>query len=107
MPASRDDVHAGFHRILAASGVPYRLYQHKAVLSYDDAREVSAELGLHGLEGKVVVCRAGEGYAVYVTTEGQRFDARALKRLLGLSGDALRRILDRLTNPLFEAEPAL
>ena len=71
-----------FREILISSKSEHCLHQHKPVLSYDDARDVAEELGLTGTEGKVVVCRAGEVFAVYITTEGKRFDASELKRLL-------------------------
>ncbi|HEU5424756.1 MAG TPA: YbaK/EbsC family protein [Nitrolancea sp.] len=82
--------------ILDRTGAQYHAYRHRPVLSYEDAEAVGREQGWSGTEGKVVVCRADDGYAVYVTRQGERLDQRAMKRALGVrklrvaSADELR-----------------
>ena len=70
-------------RLFADADIPYQLYHHRPVLSYEEAELARQEVGFEGTEGKVVVCRIDDGFAVYVTMQGQRLDQRALKRLLG------------------------
>ena len=75
---------AAMRAILDRAGAHYHAYRHRPILSYEDAESVAKELDWSGTEGKVVVCRAGGGFAVYVTRQGERLDQRAMKRRLGV-----------------------
>ena len=80
------DLHMAYEeilRLLADADIPYRLYHHRPILSYEEAELARQEVGFEGTESKVVVCRVDDGFAVYVTTQRQRLDQRAMKQLLG------------------------
>lgn len=90
-------------RLLDDAGFEYRLYHHRPVLSYDQAELARQEAGFEGTEGKVVVCRADEGFAVYVTSQGQRLDQRTVRRLLDVK--KLRLATAEELRVTFGAEP--
>lgn len=97
-------VYEGILHLLDAAGIEYRLYHHRPVLSYVEADLARAESGFEGTEGKVVVCRVDEGFAVYVTTQGRRLDQRAVKRLLDVT--KLRLATAEELRDRFGAEPS-
>lgn len=77
---------AAYERIVALLDrleIPYRSWQHRPVLSYDDAELARQEAGFDGIESKVVVCDTNRELLVYLTTADQRMDQRAVKRLTG------------------------
>ena len=70
-------------QLLADHEAEYRPYRHRLILSYADAEAVRVEVGFAGVEGKCLVLRAGEGFAVCVTLAGRRVDLRRVRDRLG------------------------
>ncbi len=100
------DPHAAYEeilRLLDDAATPYRLYHHRPVLSYEEAELARQEAGFEGTEGKVVICRVDDGFAVYVTLQGRRLRQRAMKQLLGVRKVRLATV-DELRET-FGAEP--
>jgi Ala-tRNA(Pro) deacylase len=78
--ALRDRVHA----LLATAGVPYREVEHEPVRDYEAAAHVRERFGLNGVESKNLFLESRDGRSlVFVTVQGKRFNAKAMKRLLG------------------------
>lgn len=77
---------AAYERIIAlldGLSIPYRTWEHRPVLNYDDAELARQEAGFDGVESKAVVCDTDRGLVVYLTTADKRMDQRAVKRLTG------------------------
>ena len=52
--------------LLDTNNVEYKLFSHKAALTYDDLLKVQQETGFEGTEGKCMVLKADEKFIVYV-----------------------------------------
>lgn len=70
--------------LLDQNEVEYKLYQHKPILSYEDAEEVRKEVGYTGTEGKCLVLKTDDTFIVYVTTAGNKVNFNAIKSHLGV-----------------------
>lgn len=69
--------------LLDRSGGEYRLFSHRAALSYDELAEVQKETGFFGTEMKCMVLSADGTLCVYVTLQGNRVDMRAMQERMG------------------------
>jgi Ala-tRNA(Pro) deacylase len=69
--------------ILDRSGAEHRLYEHRPVLSYEDAELARREAGFSGTEGKALVVAADDRFAVFLTRQGTRLDTKAVRQALG------------------------
>lgn len=72
-------------RLLNENEVEYKLFNHKAALTYEDLAEVQKETGFFGTEGKCMVLRGDDKFVVYVTTQGNRVNFDAIKEVIGVN----------------------
>ena len=71
-------------QLLVKAGIEYRQYDHEPVLSYEKAREIRERFRLRGIESKSLFLKLKDGrYCMFVSVEGERFDATRIKQLLG------------------------
>lgn len=85
------------------SGAEYKLFEHRAALTYADLELVQKESGFFGTEGKCLVLKADERFIVYVTTFEKKINFDLIK-------EKLKAGKVRLANPeelkeYFGAEP--
>ncbi len=71
--------------LLDQNAVEYKLFEHRAALTYEDLEQVQKETGFFGTEAKCMVLNIGEGFIVYVTLQGKRLDMDTIKESLGVS----------------------
>jgi Ala-tRNA(Pro) deacylase len=71
--------------ILDESQVDYKLFSHKAALSYEDLLEVQNETGFVGTEAKCMVLKADDKFIVYVTLQGKTLNLDQIKETLGVN----------------------
>lgn len=64
---------------LTTCDAQYKLFEHRAALTYDDLAAAAQECGFHGTEGKCLVIKTDDRYIVYVTIQGQRVNFEAIK----------------------------
>lgn len=65
--------------LLNNSGAEYKLFEHRAALTYEDLEQVQKEAGFFGTEGKCMVLKVDEKFIVYVTTFGNKINFDAIK----------------------------
>ena len=70
--------------LLDSNMVEYKLFEHRAALTYEDLAEVQNEAGFIGTEGKCMVLNTGDTFIVYVTLQGKRLDMDSIKKTLGV-----------------------
>lgn len=70
--------------ILDDNAVNYKLFEHRAALTYEDLADVQKEAGFFGAEAKCMVLRAGDNFAVYATLQGKRLNLDAIADKLGV-----------------------
>ena len=68
--------------LLDTKHVEYRLFSHKAALTYEDLLAVQKETGFVGTEGKCMVLKVDEKFIVYVTLQGKRLNFGSIKEHL-------------------------
>jgi len=79
-----EDLSARVHALLDRAGVSYREVEHEPVYDYETAARVRERFGLEGVESKSLFLKTRDGRSVvFVTVQGKRLDAKAMKRLLG------------------------
>lgn len=88
---------------LTRANATYHLYEHRPVLSYEDAELARQESGFTGTESKSMVLRSGENLLVYVTLAGKRVDFKAMRAHLG--GPKPKLVTDDDLREHFGAEP--
>lgn len=69
-------------RLLDENKVNYKLFTHKAALTYDDLAQAQKETGFFGTEGKCLVLKAGERFIVYITLQGKKVNFNKIKETL-------------------------
>lgn len=70
--------------LLDANKVEYKLFSHKAALTYEDLAAVQKETGFFGTEGKCMVLKCGEKFVVYVTTQGNKVNFDRIKEVFAV-----------------------
>lgn len=90
-------------KLLDDSAAEYKLFEHRAALTYADLELVQGEAGFFGTEGKCLVLKADERFIVYVTTFEKKINFDLIK-------EKLKAGKVRLANPgelkeYFGAEP--
>ncbi len=98
-----DEAHAAVLRLLDQHRVEYKLFHHRPVRSYDDAALAREEAGFAGTEGKCLVLRVEDGFAVCTTLQGRRVDLGRVRCHLG--GDKVRLATPDELRRHFGAEP--
>ncbi|WP_423839868.1 YbaK/EbsC family protein [Vibrio mytili] len=69
---------------LSALSIPFREWQHEAILDFDTDVRIAEELGWTGTHTKSLFIKLkGGGYAVYLTDKDSRLDAKQIKRVTG------------------------
>ena len=71
--------------LMTQVGVEYKVFEHKPILSYEDAAEVQKEVGYVGTEGKSLVLKVDDKCIVYVTIQGKKVNFQAIKDELGVN----------------------
>ncbi len=69
--------------ILDSCNAEYKLFSHKAALSYDELEEARKDTGFEGTEGKCMVLKINDSFVVYVTTASKRINFDKIKESLG------------------------
>lgn len=64
--------------------VTYKLFQHKPILSYEDAENAQKKYGWTGTEGKSLVIKADDSFIIYFTLQGQKVNFDRIKTMVGL-----------------------
>ncbi len=77
-----EDAYLELIRLLDENQVEYKLFSHKAALTYDDLQQVQKETGFFGTEGKCMVLKVGDKFIVYVTVQGKRVNMDTIKESL-------------------------
>lgn len=70
--------------LLDTNLVEYKLFSHRAALTYEDLAAVQQETGFIGTEGKCMVMKIDEKFIVYVTLQGKRVNMDRIKEALGI-----------------------
>ncbi len=81
---NQDQIYQILISLLDKNSVDYKLFSHKAALTYEDLAEVQKKAGFFGTEGKCMVLKAGDAFVVYVTVQGKRVNFDAIKETLGV-----------------------
>ncbi|MDF5507355.1 DNA-binding protein, partial [Vibrio parahaemolyticus] len=63
-----------------ALSIPFREWQHEAILDFETDIRIARELGWTGTHTKsLFLTLKGQGYAVYLTDKDSRLDAKQIK----------------------------
>ena len=89
--------------LLDTNSVEYKLFSHRAALTYEDLAAVQLEAGFIGTEGKCMVMKVDEKFIVYVTLQGKKVNFDRIKEVLGVKKVRLA-LKDELLE-YFGAEP--
>ncbi|MDF2154097.1 YbaK/EbsC family protein [Vibrio sp. CAU 1672] len=69
---------------LNSLSIPFREWQHEAILDFETDINVAAKLGWSGIHTKSLFLKLkGQGYAVYLTDKDSRLDAKRIKVITG------------------------
>lgn len=68
--------------LLDSNKVEYKLFTHRAALTYDDLAQVQKETGFFGTEAKCMVLKVDEEFIVYITLQGNRVNFDVIKEYL-------------------------
>lgn len=80
-----EDAYLELIRLLDENKVEYKLFSHKAALTYEDLEQVQRETGFFGTEGKCMVLKVDDRFIVYVTLQGKRVNMDSIKDSLNVS----------------------
>ena len=69
--------------LLDTNAVEYKLFEHRAALTYEDLALVQQETGFIGTEGKCMVLKVNDSFIVYVTLQGKRLNIPVIADTLG------------------------
>lgn len=89
--------------LLDANHVEYKLFDHRAALTYEDLAEVQKDTGFVGTETKCMVLKVDDKFIVYVTIQGNKVNFDAIKSELGVS--KIRLATPEEIKEYFGAEP--
>ncbi|OGY12424.1 MAG: hypothetical protein A3A58_03125 [Candidatus Blackburnbacteria bacterium RIFCSPLOWO2_01_FULL_41_27] len=80
-----NSVYQDLINLLDNNKVEYKLFSHKAALTYEDLAQVQKETGFFGTEAKCMVLKVDDKFVVYVTLQGKRLDFDSIKDSLNTS----------------------
>jgi len=91
----QEDIYQNIIKLLNDSGAEYKLFEHRAALTYQDLEELQKETGFFGTEGKCMVLKTDNKetllprsleskFIVYVTTFGKKINFDLIKEKLGI-----------------------
>lgn len=69
--------------LLDKNKVEYKLFSHRAALTYDDLAAVQKETSFFGTEAKCMVLKTDDRFIVYITVHGKRVNFNRIKETLG------------------------
>lgn len=98
-----DEAYTNLIHLLDINVVEYKLFTHKAALTYEDLAEVQKETGFTGTEGKCLVLKVNDKFVVYVTLQGNKVNFDVIKQTLGV--DKVRLASTEELKEYFGAEP--
>lgn len=98
-----EEAHTNLIHLLDIIGVEYKLFSHKAALTYEDLAEVQKETGFTGIEGKCLVLKVDDRFIVYITLQGNKVNFDIIKQTLGV--DKIRLASSEELKEYFGAEP--
>ena len=98
-----EDAYLELIRLLDENKIEYKLFSHKAALTYEDLEQVQKETGFFGTEGKCMVLKADDKFIVYVTMQGKRVNMDTIKDTLNVS--KVRLAIPEELKENFGAEP--
>lgn len=90
-------------KLLDENQVNYKLFSHKAALTYEDLAEVQKETGFFGTEVKCMVVKVDDKFIVYITLQGKRLNFDAIKNTLNVN--KIRLATPEELKEYFGAEP--
>ncbi|MBI2086330.1 YbaK/EbsC family protein [Candidatus Daviesbacteria bacterium] len=90
-------------KLLDENQVSYKLFSHKAALTYEDLAQAQKETGFFGTEGKCMVIKVDDKFIVYATLQGRRLNFDAIKN--ALHANKLRLASPEELKEYFGAEP--
>ena len=79
---SQDKTYEKIIKILEDNKSTYKLFNHKAAFTYEELQAVQKEVGFVGTEGKCLVVRTKNSFAVCVTIQGKKLNFSRLKEIL-------------------------
>ena len=68
--------------ILDNNNIPFEVYEHEPVYSYEDAEKIKNEFGFCGTESKSLFLKGKLGYYIYLTIQGVNADFKYVKSLV-------------------------
>ncbi len=77
-------IHNKLIALLDSNKVEYKLFTHKAALTYKDLVNVQKETGFFGTEAKCMVLKADSKFVVYITLQGKRVNFDSVKETLNV-----------------------
>lgn len=98
-----EEVYQKLMDLLDTNHVEYKLFNHKAALTYEDLLEVQKETGFVGSEGKCMVLKIDDKFIVYITLQGKRLNFDYIKEYL--KANKLRLATPEELKEYFGAEP--
>lgn len=98
-----EEIYLNLIKLLDENVVEYKLFSHKAALTYEDLLEVQKETGFMGTEGKCMVLKIDDKFIVYVTLQGKRLNFDFIKEYL--KANKLRLATPEELKEYFGAEP--
>ena len=82
---NQENIYQNIIHLLDKSGEEYKLFEHRAALTYKDLESVQKETGFVRTEGKCLVLKIDDRFIVYVTTFGNKIDFNAIKQKLNIN----------------------
>lgn len=99
----QNKIYLNIIRLLDDSKAEYKLFEHRAALTYADLEAVQKEAGFFGTEGKCMILRVDEKFIVYVTTFGHKINFDLIKEKLNVG--KIRLASPKELKEYFGAEP--
>ncbi len=82
MTVNQETIYSNIIKLLDEPKAEYKLFEHRAALTYADLEAVQKEAGFFGTEGKCLVLKVDDRFIVYVTTLGNRINFDLIKQKL-------------------------
>lgn len=79
---SQDKIYQNILKLLDDSKTEYKLFEHRAALTYADLEAIQKEAGFFGTEGKCMVLKFDDKFFVYVTTFKNKINFDLVKEKL-------------------------
>lgn len=100
---NHEKIYLNIIKLLDDSEAEYKLFNHRAALTYADLEAVQREAGFFGTEGKCMVIKVDNRFLVYVTTFGHKINFDLIKEKLNAL--KVRLVTPEELKEYFGAEP--